>query len=110
MTEVRLALSNEALKTRGTPSESQISTSRRAIRTVRSPGSITQGPAIRASPWPLPILVGPMATGFGIEVATPGSFPASSLHATGMLRSPPGGGKSRGGSGRPRDSNPRRVL
>ena len=45
--DVRLALSNEALKTSGTDRSSQISTRRLAIRIVISPGSITQGPAIK---------------------------------------------------------------
>ena len=75
MTEVRFALSYEALKISATPSDPQISAKPPSDPLGQFPGSMTQGPAINASGWPFPILIRPTATGFGTEAATPDSFP-----------------------------------
>ena len=51
---VRLALSNDALKTSGTDKAAAICLSRRAIASVAASSSITHGPAITNSGWPRP--------------------------------------------------------
>jgi hypothetical protein len=60
--EVRLALSNDALNTKGIFSRSAISRSCSAIASVKSCDSITQGPAIQSNGWPGPTLISPMET------------------------------------------------
>src|SRR5262249_15158164 len=60
--EVRLALSNDALKISGTSSRSAISRSVSATCRVSSCDSITHGPAIHTSGRPGPHTTGPMVT------------------------------------------------
>ena len=57
---VRLALSNEALKTSCTGKSAVSSCRRRAIESVSSSLSITHGPAINSSGRPLPQVCGPI--------------------------------------------------
>src|SRR5688572_32033031 len=61
--EVRLALSNEALKTSGTDARLAIAASARARSTACASLSITHGPMMKASGCPVPKVTGPADTG-----------------------------------------------
>src|SRR5882762_2020596 len=68
-TEERFALSNEALKTYGTPASAAIVATRSAIIRACPSDSITHGPAIRKSELPAPIAIGLIFISFDSLIA-----------------------------------------
>jgi hypothetical protein len=69
--EVRFALSNDALKTSGSPSRSAYPLSVSAMRSVRSCPSITHGPQIHRSGRPPPTSCGPYGDGLSRQHVAP---------------------------------------
>src|SRR6267378_926912 len=68
-TEERLALSNDALNTNGTPASAAIFATRSAIIRAGPSDSITHGPAIRKSELPAPNGIGPIFISFDSLIA-----------------------------------------